>query len=214
MERDRSVRLQPERSGAVARKIQSEWGTEMILHHFLLDVNDTNCYLVACPGTREAIILDPGEVSPDLDAAIESEGLKPVFIAITHDHFDHTGGVGSLAARHGATVVSRSGTVCGIQGRAIREGNTLSVGQLRVSVLETPGHTPDSVSFAVEDVIFTGDALFAGSVGGTSNREDFETEIANIREKILSHSRGTRLFPGHGPPSTVALESTFNPFLP
>ena len=186
----------------------------MILHHFLLDVNDTNCYLVACPRTREAVILDPGEVCADLDRAVEAGALKPAFIAVTHDHYDHTGGVDSLVARYGATVISRSGAVCGIRGRAVREGDTLRVGRLRLSVLETPGHTPDSISFAVEDVIFTGDALFAGSVGGTSSLEDFETEIANIRTKILSHARATRLFPGHGPPSTVAVESAFNPFLP
>ncbi len=185
----------------------------MILRHFLLDVNDTNCYLVACSKTREAIIIDPGEVSRDLDEAIEAEDLKPLFIAVTHDHYDHTGGVSSLVDRFGATLVCRSGTVCGIRGRAVKEGDSLRLGGLKFLVLETPGHTPDSISLAVGDMIFTGDALFAGSVGGTSSLEDFETEIANIRARILTHAHATRLFPGHGPPSTVAIESTFNPFL-
>jgi len=186
----------------------------MILRHFLLDVNDTNGYLVACSKTREAMIIDPGEVCRDLETAIEAENLKPLFIAVTHDHYDHTGGVPALVERFGATLVSRSGTTCGIRGRALSEGDSLELGRLTFLVLETPGHTPDSISFAVEDIVFTGDALFAGSVGGTSSVKDFETEIAGIRTRILTHPRATRLFPGHGPPSTVAVEATFNPFLP
>jgi hydroxyacylglutathione hydrolase len=185
----------------------------MILHHFLLDVNETNCYLAACSGTREAIILDPGEHAPELDAVIEAEGLRPVLIGITHDHYDHTGGVGSLVERYGATVVSRSGRISGIRGRAVGQGDVVELGQMRLVVLETPGHTPDSISFAVEDLIFTGDALFAGSVGGTSSLECFRQEIEHIRSRILSHAGSTRLFPGHGPPSTVAVETIYNPFL-
>ena len=185
----------------------------MFLRHFLLDVNDTNCYLVACSRTRKAMIIDPGEPSPELEAAIDENDLQPVQIVITHDHFDHTGGMQSLVDRYGARVASRSGAICGIQGQILREGDVLEVGDLKFTVLETSGHTPDSISLAVEDVIFTGDALFSGSVGGTSSEANFHEEIENIRAKILSHAEATRLFPGHGPPSTVAIESTYNPFL-
>jgi hydroxyacylglutathione hydrolase len=177
------------------------WNAKMILRHFLLDVNETNCYLVACPETREAAIIDPGEPCRELEALVEEEALRPVFVVVTHDHFDHTGGVSAVVSRFG------------VRGRGVREGDSLKVGNLEFTVLETPGHTPDSISLAVRDAIFTGDALFAGSVGGTTSQENFEQEIDHIRSKILSHSRGTRLFPGHGPPSTVAIEATFNPFL-
>jgi hydroxyacylglutathione hydrolase len=168
---------------------------------------------VACPETREAMVIDPGEPCRELEATIDDNGFRPVLIAITHDHFDHTGGIQSLVDRYGAEVVARRGSICGVRTRAVAEGDHLKVGSLDVTVLETPGHTPDSISLAVGDAVFTGDALFAGSVGGTSSRENFDEEIENIRTKILSHSQAVRVFPGHGPPSTIAVEATFNPFL-
>jgi len=185
----------------------------MILRHFLLAVNDTNAYVVACPESREAVIIDPGEEDPQMETVIDEEGLHPRFVFVTHDHFDHTGGVEAAARRYGAEVLSAKGVICGIRGRAVGDGDRFRVGTLDLTVLETPGHTPDSISLAVGDVIFTGDALFAGSVGGTSSPAHFDEEIENIRRKILSHGQATRLFPGHGPPSTIAIEATFNPFL-
>lgn len=185
----------------------------MILRHFLLAVNETNCYFVACPETKEAIVIDPGEAVPDLERLVDDGGFRLTFVVITHDHFDHTGGVRSLVERYGATVASRSGSVSGVRGRALREGDILRVGTLEIAVLETPGHTPDSISLAVGQALFTGDALFAGSVGGTASRENFDEEVRGIRAKILTHPQATRLYPGHGPPSTVAIEAMYNPFL-
>jgi glyoxylase-like metal-dependent hydrolase (beta-lactamase superfamily II) len=86
------------------------------------------------------------------------------------------------------------------------------VGQLTGTVFSTPGHTPDSLSLAFPGVIFTGDALFAGSIGGVSSETDRTLEIDSIRKHIFSFPEDYEIHPGHGPASTVGIERRFNPF--
>ncbi len=89
----------------------------------------------------------------------------------------------------------------------------VTVGKLSLRVLETPGHTADSISFAVGNDVFCGDAIFAGSVGGTSSPEEHRLLIQSIRQQLLSLGDDMVLHPGHGPASTVLIERLFNPFL-
>jgi glyoxylase-like metal-dependent hydrolase (beta-lactamase superfamily II) len=95
----------------------------------------------------------------------------------------------------------------------LKEGDTVQVGKLNLRVLETPGHTADSLSFVLGNDVFCGDALFAGSVGGTNSREEYATLIQSIRSQLLPLGDDMVLHPGHGPATTVLIERLFNPFL-
>ena len=100
----------------------------------------------------------------------------------------------------------------GIATRHVVHGDTVRVGNLVGEVLATPGHTPDSISLAFPGIVFTGDALFAGSVGGTSSPGCAKQQIDAIRRHILSLPDDYEVHPGHGPASTIGIERRGNPF--
>ncbi|MCX6641356.1 MAG: MBL fold metallo-hydrolase [bacterium] len=183
----------------------------MILEHFLLSVNETNCYIVACGKTREAVIIDPGEWNDQIAQFISDHTLVLKMILITHDHSDHTGGLQEIVAKTNIPIAAHSLNSKAV--KPLKDGDVLPVGELKIKTLETPGHTADSITFVVGCEIFCGDLLFAGSVGGTPDQESFEREIQSIKEKILTLGDDMVLHPGHGPATTVQVERIFNPFL-
>lgn len=183
----------------------------MILEHFLLSVNETNCYVLACSETNDAAIIDPGEWNEQLESFLIEQQLHLKLILITHDHQDHTGGVESLKGEKGLEVAGHpKGS---FTNKALKDGDVLELGTLKIKVLETPGHTDDSLSFVVGCDVFCGDLIFAGSVGGVSDKESYDREIQSIEDKILPLGDDVLLHPGHGPSTTIQLERLYNPFL-
>jgi glyoxylase-like metal-dependent hydrolase (beta-lactamase superfamily II) len=184
----------------------------MILEHFLLSINETNCYIIGCKDTNTAAVIDPGEWNERLSGFLTDMDLKLETVLITHNHQDHTGGIDALRAEFSdAKVMGRTPGSYG--GRELKDGDVFEVGQLQVKVLATPGHTEDALSFVVGGDIFCGDLIFAGSIGGTSDRESFDRVVQSIRQKILTLGDDMVLHPGHGPATTVGIERLFNPFL-
>jgi glyoxylase-like metal-dependent hydrolase (beta-lactamase superfamily II) len=183
----------------------------MILEHFLLSVNETNCYIIACSKSHQAALIDPGEWNPQLADFIKAQGLTLRWILLTHSHADHTGGVAEAVRETGAQVAA--GRLNPATGRKLTQGTFLDLGSLRIRVLETPGHTDDSLSFVLGNEIFCGDALFAGSVGGTADSGAHSKLIASLREKLLTLGDDMSVHPGHGPATTILIERLFNPFL-
>lgn len=181
----------------------------LIVEHLLLDINETNCYIAACSETEEAIIFDPGEYDDRIGEIVSEHGLKVRYIFITHDHFDHTGGVAEVKKRFGGEVLSGGGRP---RGRAVKDGDIVQLGNLEGTVLATPGHTPDSVSLAIAGHVFVGDAVFAGAVGGTGSRAQHEQLVGAIRDKIFTLGDNVKIHTGHGSSSTVGVERVFNPF--
>ncbi len=184
----------------------------MILEHFLLSINETNAYIVACSATAKAVIIDPGEWNEQIADFVSAHNLILESALITHGHHDHTGGLEELKR-----------VVPGIQvashpngpkpDRVLSDGDIITVGQLKLKVHETPRHTDDSLTFVVGCDVFCGDLLFAGSIGGTDDRESFDREVQSIRQKILPLGDDMIVHPGHGPATTVGIERLFNPFL-
>lgn len=183
----------------------------MILEHFLLSVNETNCYIIACSNTGKAAIIDPGEWNDQMADFIKEQDLALNLVLLTHGHGDHTGGIEALKRAMDVEVAAHAGGPS--PDRILTEGDLVEVGQIKVKVLETPGHSDDSLSFVVGCDIFCGDLMFAGSIGGTTDRASFDQEIQVIREKILPLGDDMVIHPGHGPATTVQLERLFNPFL-
>ena len=185
----------------------------MIFHAFLLDENESNAYVLGCDETKQAILIDAGAPDPRIIDFVEEHALHLTTLLITHDHFDHTGGLHAFTThfKH-LTLVAGKDSVAGRSCRLAKHGDTLSVGRHEGRILATPGHTPDSISILFPGMVFTGDALFSGSIGGTHSEGQKELEISELRKHILSLPGDVEIYPGHGPASTVAIEREHNPF--
>ena len=183
----------------------------MILEHFLLSLNETNCYVIACSDTNKAAIIDPGEWNDQIAEFLAQQELELSAILITHDHQDHTGGIAAISSLMDVQIAGHpQGTH---QSVSLSDGDKFELGNLKIKVLETPGHTADSLTFVVGCDVFCGDLIFAGSIGGVPDKESFEQEVQSVREKIFPLGDDMVLHPGHGPATTVLIERTFNPLL-
>ena len=184
----------------------------MIFGHFLLDVNESNAYVVGCEETGAALLVDVADWPPEIPSFLRSHNLHLHTIFITHDHYDHTGGLARAVSATHARVVSGSGRAGGMPVTRVVSGEIVHWGNLQGRVAATPGHTPESISLILPGMVFTGDALFAGSVGGVSSAACARQQCAHITKHIFSLSPQCHIYPGHGPASTVAVEKGYNPF--
>ena len=184
----------------------------MMFAHFLINVNESNSFIVGCEETREALLVDMADLDPRIPAFLDRHGLRPTTLFITHDHFDHTGAVEEAMRRYDVRVYSGSGRAGGCRVLRAKQGDIVRFGAIEGRVVETPGHTPDSISLILPGMAFTGDALFSGSVGGTSSARDAERQLDSIRTHLFALPDDTEVHPGHGPSSTIGIERRFNPF--
>ena len=192
-----------------------------------------NCYLLADRRSREAVIIDPGEEPAMFLAELDTRGWSLGAIWLTHAHIDHIMGVGTVRAATGAPIylhpldrpiydaLPQYGGWVGMQlekppapDRELRPGQVLKVGGFEFTARVTPGHSPGSVSFVGEGMVFGGDALFNGSVGRTDlPGGDSATLMASIQSQLLSLPDSTVVHSGHGPDTTIGIERLTNPFL-
>lgn len=185
----------------------------MIFGHFRLNVVEVNAFIFGCPNTREAVLVDCGDFDPRLREFVEANALQLTKIFITHDHYDHVQGLRDAATHFGATVVAGTESPGDYRvDRVVKPGDTVQVGAMTGRVADTSGHTAVGLSLIFPDRAFTGDALFAGSVGGTSNPENYERQLANIRKNLFTLPDDTLVHCGHGPSSTIGVEKRYNPF--
>ena len=192
-----------------------------------------NCYLVADRRTREAVIIDPGQEPAMFLAELDTRAWSLKAIWLTHAHIDHILGVGPVHAATGAPIylhpqdrpiydaLPQFGGWVGMQlekppapDRELVAGQVLKVGGFEFTVRFTPGHSPGSVSFLGEGMVFGGDVLFNGSVGRTDlPGGDAATLMASIQSELLSLPDSTLVHSGHGPDTTIGVERLTNPFL-
>lgn len=192
----------------------------MLFHTFPLGDLATNCYILA-DGKGNAVVVDPADHGKGIADFLEENHLRLGAICLTHFHFDHTGGVADLAERTKAPVYVSSADLNVVQGMPFSTlsmdfqdyPETLSVGDMTLSVYRTPGHTPGSICLQDGKVLLTGDTLFAGSCG----RTDFPGGSWSEMEKslgFLGNLEGNpSVYPGHGEPSTLDAERKYNPYL-
>jgi hydroxyacylglutathione hydrolase len=191
----------------------------MIVKCFAVGWLSTNCYVVGCEETREAAVIDPGmesetEAEPILDY-IKQNSLHTKYIINTHCHPDHIAGNNIIKKATCAPILIHESNPEHVQAdRKLHDGEVIQVGSLNLKVLHTPGHTPDGISLLADGTVFTGDALFAGSIGRSDFAGgSFQELINSIKTKLLPLPDNSKVYPGHGPPTTIGDEKRHNPFL-
>ena len=208
----------------------------MILEMLTLGALYTNCYIAGCSETREGLIIDPG-FDRDTEAEkvltrVEQHRLEVKYIVNTHGHPDHTAGNGLLKDATGAPIVIHEldapkltdssknlSLLFGLHvtsppaDQTLKEGDIIQTGKVQLKVLHTPGHSKGSISLLGDNVVFTGDTLFAGSIGRYDFPDASYKEIMNSLKRLATLPDHLKVYPGHGPTSTIGQEKRSNPFL-
>ena len=192
----------------------------------------TNCYIVRSgPRAPEAAVVDPSGDAAELRIELARLQTRCTGILITHGHWDHLVGIADLAEGTGAPVHMAAAERTLLEdirsyapaGTAVRpyvpdvllEGDeTLEVAGVSIQVVSVPGHSPAHLAYSADGCLFSGDVLFAGSVGRTDlPGSDWDTLVASIRMLVERYPPETVVYPGHGPPTTLGTELSRNPFL-
>jgi hydroxyacylglutathione hydrolase len=194
-----------------------------------------NCSVIGDEGTREALVIDPGDDIEDVLALIRKHNLQLKQIVITHAHIDHVGGAMKLRAATGSPILLNQNDHALLQmldaqaawigveppgkveiDQSLGQADLVKAGSLTAEVIHTPGHTEGSIClyFPTERKLIAGDTLFAGSIGRTDlPGGSFEKIIRSLHEKVLALPDETIVVPGHGPLTTIGDERESNPFL-
>jgi glyoxylase-like metal-dependent hydrolase (beta-lactamase superfamily II) len=211
----------------------------VIIETFAVGPLACNCTILADEATGQAIVIDGGDGVAEVLRRLQARNLRATHLLHTHAHIDHIGDVGALRERAGGRALLHPGDLPLYRALELQatwigltqaprivdldadllDGDTITLGDTRIEVLHTPGHTPGSVCFAIHDDskttrILSGDTLFAGSIGrwdlGGTSMEDI---VASIHRKLLDYADDTPVVPGHGPSTTIGIERNSNPYL-
>ena len=207
--------------------------TEMMkIHTLVVGQLQTNCYILQ--SELEAIIIDPGDEPERILRFIKDLAIKPNRIIATHTHFDHVLAVNGIRAKLDIpflihrddlpmleSMQSRVRQIMGITvppppkvNDFLKDHEVMDLGEGRINVIHTPGHSPGSISLAGKGFVFTGDALFNQSIGRTDlPGGDLETLVESIRKRLFSLDDETVVYPGHGPETSIGDEKLANPFV-
>ncbi|MGM0651198.1 MAG: MBL fold metallo-hydrolase [Bacillota bacterium] len=202
----------------------------MEVNSLVVSMFATNCYIVSCPDTNEAVIIDPGAEGKSIISTICSLGVKVKYIINTHAHVDHVGANGMLKNEYSVPIMINKKDLELYQNpgfglklflkkqpmpeQFIGEGDEVLFGNQVLKVFETPGHSEGGVCLYGSSLVFCGDTLFAGSIGRTNlPGGSYDKLIRSIKSKLLTLPPDTKVYPGHGSFTTIETEVKANPFL-
>ena len=192
-----------------------------------------NCYLIFDPAHPDAVLIDPGEETEKFLGEARRRERRIAAIWLTHAHLDHILGVGEIQAATGAPIhlhpadrslydeLPQQGLWMGLRlarppapQHELAHGQRLRCGGIELEVRHAPGHSPGHVVFVAPGAVLCGDVLFAGSIGRTDlPGGDHQTLLASIQRELLTLPDDTRVYPGHGPATSIGTERAGNPFL-
>ena len=208
--------------------------SEVIVRGMVVGVFAENAWVIGNRRTGEAIAIDPGDQPEEILAMARDMGVTIKLIANSHAHIDHILGVRGVQAATGAKFLlhqgdlaiarNAAGTAAGFLGRPVdpppdpdaypADGDEIDVDGVKLKVIHTPGHTPGSLSFYTEGMLFSGDTLFQGSIGRTDlPGGDYDEEMASIIDKLLTLPDETVVLPGHMRETRIGFERQANPFV-
>ena len=200
---------------------------------FPVGMLETNCVSAVCPDTHEAIVVDPGGDAARIMAVIEQLNARVKYIIDTHGHPDHTLANQQVKAATGAKlgIHPLDGPMLNSTSPELtfwlteryqpatpdfylNEGDKITVGKVTFDVLHTPGHTPGHISLVTDEVAIVGDVLFFQGIGRTDFAGgSFQQLVQSIQTKLFTLSDSTKVYPGHGPATTIGDEKEYNPFV-
>jgi len=207
----------------------------MFLKRIIVGTLETNCYLVSCKKTKKTAVIDPGgedEVELILNF-LQKNKFDLEYVINTHGHIDHIAGNKLLKAKTEASLlihrldadmlINSNKNFSSFMGKEIcsppadkllEEGDEISLGILKLKIIHTPGHTPGGISLILDNIVFTGDTLFAGGIGRTDlSGGSYQDLIKSIKEKLLILGDDKIIYPGHGPDSSIGEERRRNPYI-
>lgn len=204
----------------------------MILKKIIAGPLGVNCYIVGCEKTGKAAVIDPGDSCEVILKTLEENDLSLQYILLTHGHVDHVAHLNRVKEKTNATFIMHnddSFLMHGLSAQAfmfglpdpgkikpdhiVTDGELITIGELKAKILHTPGHSPGSITFHIENKLFVGDLIFEGSIGRTDlPGGDHRTLIESVESKIFTLPPETEIYPGHGPSTTVGQEKMTNPF--
>jgi glyoxylase-like metal-dependent hydrolase (beta-lactamase superfamily II) len=187
-----------------------------MLKKLVVGIYQANCYILGHKESGEGLVIDPGGEVPHILNEITKSGLKIKYIFLTHNHMDHIGGAADLKEKSGAPLLIHALDAPGLRvrpDRPLQEGDSFQLGTYTISVIHTPGHSAGGICLHAPGAVFTGDTLFAGSIG----RTDFpggshQKLLEGVMKKIFPLGDELRVYPGHGPASSIGRERLHNPF--
>jgi len=192
-----------------------------------------NCFILGCERTRQAVVIDPGDEADKILLTLAESKLTVNYIINTHGHFDHVGANRRLKEATGADILIHAADApmlahlpaaamaFGLRvedspaaDRTLSDGDTIIFGDITLTVIHTPGHSPGGIALFTDKVVFAGDSLFYGSIGRTDfPGGDYNTLIASIKNKLFPLGDDVVVYTGHGPATTISQERRMNPFL-
>ncbi|HHZ16223.1 MAG TPA: MBL fold metallo-hydrolase [Clostridia bacterium] len=180
-----------------------------------------NCYLVYDEEAKEAMVIDPGAPEEKILEEINALDLVVKYLVNTHGHYDHVEGnayvhkaTGALLYIHEEDSAMMTEVAAVKADGFLRDGQILEVGKLRWTVLHTPGHTKGGICLVGQGVCFSGDTLFAGTIGRTDFPDgSLEEMMRSLETKLAALPDETTVYPGHGPQTTIGQEKRLNPYL-
>jgi hydroxyacylglutathione hydrolase len=215
------LRLDP---GNLAARAADAWYPEHVeapeVRHHPQNPHPSNGYVFFLDGGKRAALVDPAGVPGNLLRILRDGAYHLQYILITHKHADHCDATAEVAAAFPQAQIVMHGldvrAIGALANKAllVRDGDDLPFGDdVRIRMLHTPGHTDGSSCYLFKSTVFTGDTLFAGSVGGAYGAaRTYDDILANVRTKLFTLPGDTVIMPGHGPPSTIGEEEHHNPF--
>lgn len=202
----------------------------MIIKQFIAGLIENNMYLVMDEKSHDAVLIDTPQDIPELKKVVDELGANVKYILITHGHFDHIMGLNSLKKTLNApAVICKDDLVIsdnvneftrlfGVPDivpptyeKFVKDGDVLDVGDMQIKVIQTPGHTEGGVCYLIDENLFSGDTLFKQSVGRTDLfGGNLEKIRHSVKEVLFKLDENIKVFPGHGPITTIAYEKKYN----
>ena len=206
----------------------------MIIKCFTTGQLENNMYLVIDEKTKKAVLIDASALIPEITEAVKAYGADVEYILLTHGHFDHIMGLTELKKALNAKAVichddliisdnineftrlfgGLSESVPPVYEKFVKDGDIITVGDMQIKVINTPGHTEGGVCYLIEDKLFSGDTLFRESVGRTDLfGGSFEKLLDSVKNKLFKLDDNITVYPGHGPATTIGYEKKYNEIL-
>ena len=170
----------------------------------------SNSYLAGNEVTGQAVLIDPSVMNETLLEHIEKNRFSLEAVLVTHRHAGHSSALKTICKIYEPRIYAAETEIEGVEAISLAGDGSFQEAGFNIAYMSVPGHSPDSLFFRIENVVFTGDTILAGRLGPSPNKLALKNLLKNVTDKLLNQNENIVLMPGHGPPSTIGAELRFN----